>query len=63
MRHNERHMAAHEVCRQCGEPIVSTFRPAVLDCDILALNIAGFLQAFAERGHEVRIGSGDPLWR
>src|SRR5262249_15591648 len=57
LRHNERHMAAHEFCRQRGKPIVVTLRPAVFDRDVLAFDVAGFLQTLAECGNEVRIRS------
>ena len=55
MRHNEGHMAAHEFCRQCGKPIVATLRPAVFDRDVLAFDVAGFLQTLAVCANEVRI--------
>jgi len=58
LRHNERHMAAYEFCRQCGKAIVVTLRPAVFDRDVLAFDVAGFLQTLAERANEVRIRSG-----
>src|SRR5262249_39269597 len=58
LRHNERHMAAHEFCRQCGKPIVVTLRPAVLDRDVLAFDVAGFLQTLSECANKVRIRSG-----
>ena len=34
------------------QPIILAFRPAVFDRHVLALDIAGFLQALAERGHK-----------
>src|SRR5262245_35100436 len=51
-------MAAHEFCRQCGKPIIVTLRPAVVDRDVLAFDVAGFLQTLAECANEVRIRSG-----
>src|SRR5262245_474601 len=34
------------------------FRPAVFDCDILPLDIAGFLETFTEGGHQERVSPG-----
>src|SRR5262249_4594737 len=53
-----RHMPAHEFCRQCGKPIVVTLRPAVFDRNVLAFDVAGFFQTLAECAKEVRIRSG-----
>src|SRR6516162_9257734 len=58
LRHDECHMTAHEVCRQCGKPVVIAFCPAVFDRDILALGGAGFLQTFVERRYEMCIRTG-----
>ena len=44
-------VAADEVGGQCGQPIVVAIRPAVLDRQILSLDIAGFVQSLVERGH------------
>src|SRR5262249_22972861 len=51
-------MTAHEVCRQCGKPIVTAFGPAIFDRDILALDGAGFRQALVERRYEMCIRTG-----
>src|SRR6516162_8676263 len=51
-------MTAYEVCRQCGKPIVMTFRPAIFDRDILAFDGAGFLQALVECRYEMCIRTG-----
>src|SRR5262249_59725651 len=40
--------------------IVLTFQPVVLDCHVLAFNGAGFVEAFAERGHIARVDFGRP---
>src|SRR5262249_16364318 len=58
LRYQERDMAAHEVCRQCGKPIVTAFRPAIFDRDIRALDGAGFLQTLLERRYEMCIRTG-----
>src|SRR5262249_42201520 len=58
LRHNEGHMAAHEFCRQCGKPIIATLCPAVFNREVLAFDVAGFLQTLPECGNEVRIRSG-----
>ena len=47
------HLAADQLGRQRRQPIVLTFRPAIFDRDILALDITGFAQTLAERGNEV----------
>ena len=49
------HLTTNQVGRQCRQSIVLTFRPAILDGRVLALDIAGLLQALAERGHVRRI--------
>ena len=45
-------LAADEVGGQCGQPIIVALRPAVFDRHVLALDIAGFAQPLAERGHK-----------
>ena len=48
----------------CRQTIVLILRPAIFDRHILALDIAGFLQALTECGHlGCKAGSGDPLLR
>src|SRR5262245_35866034 len=42
-------LIAHQIGRQRRQSVVVTFGPAVLDQHVLALNIAGFLQASADR--------------
>src|SRR5215470_5056299 len=34
------------------EPIILVIGPAIFDCEVLALDVAGFGQAFAERGYQ-----------
>ena len=50
--HDHVDLAADEVGGQCGQPIIATLRPAVFDRHILSLDIAGFAQSLAERGHK-----------
>jgi hypothetical protein len=57
-RHYDGNAAVDQLGRQGGKPIVATLRPAEFDRDVLALDVAGFLQTLAEDSHEVRIGSG-----
>src|SRR5262249_10491485 len=51
-------MTVHEVCGQCGKSIVTAFRPAIFDRDILALDGTGFLQTLVERRYEMCIRTG-----
>ena len=48
-------LTADQIGRQRRQPVVLTLRPAVFDRDVLALDEAGFLQALAERRHDVRV--------
>src|SRR4029077_18360968 len=48
------HRPAKHIGHPRWQPIELIVGPAVFDCDILALYEARFLQALAERGHEVR---------
>ena len=50
-RHDHIDLAADEVGGQGGQPIIATLRPAVFDRHVLSLDIAGFAQSLAERGH------------
>ena len=50
--HDHVDLAADEVGGQCGQPIIAALRPAVFDRHILSLDIAGFAQSLAERGHK-----------
>ena len=53
-------LAADEIGRQCGQPIIVAFRQAVFDRHVLSLDIAGFAQSLAERGHQSRARRGGP---
>ena len=50
------HRPANQFSHQSRQSIRAIFRRAKFDRDVLALDEAGFLQALAERGHEVRCG-------
>jgi hypothetical protein len=47
-RYDHGYAAADEFGCKRRQPINLVLRPAVFDCDILALDIAGFLQALEE---------------
>ena len=49
-RNDHGHLAADQIGRHRRQPIVLTFRPAVFDRDVVALDIAGLVQTFAECG-------------
>src|SRR5215467_3983249 len=42
-------MAANQIGRQRRQSVQLTFRPAVLHCDVAALEIAGFVEASPDR--------------
>jgi hypothetical protein len=44
-------LTANQIGRQGRQSIELTFGPAIFDRDISALNVAGFLETIAERGH------------
>jgi hypothetical protein len=60
IRGNHGDLSANEISRQCGQPIVVILREAVFDHEILALDIASFFQALAERGQKVWVVAGRP---
>ena len=43
------HVTADQVGHECRQAIVLTLQPVVLDRHVLALDVAGFVEAFAER--------------
>jgi hypothetical protein len=45
------HLTTNQLSRHCWQPVVLPVRPAVFDRHILALDIAGFLQALTEGRH------------
>src|SRR5262245_31268269 len=52
------HLTAHQVSRQRRQSIIVAVRPAIFDCDIAALDVAAFTQAFAEGSNKGRVASG-----
>src|SRR5262245_47799876 len=52
-------LVLNQLGRQRRQSVILVFRPAVLDCHVLTLDVAGLLQALAERGHH----GGVPLRR
>jgi hypothetical protein len=54
-RGNRGHLTADQLGRQCRQPTGFILRPAVLDRDILALDITDFLEALAECRHHVPV--------
>ena len=60
-RGDDGHTTADQVSHQRRQAIVLALQPVVLDRHVLALDVAGFAKAFAERGHIVRAeASADP---
>jgi hypothetical protein len=53
-------MSADQIGHQRRYAIVLALQPVVLDHHILAFDVAGFVEAFAERGHIARVGIGRP---
>src|SRR6516162_10502911 len=50
MRSDHRHLTAYQIGCEVGQYVVLVLRPAILDYNILALDIAGFAYALAECG-------------
>ena len=62
------HLATNQIGRQRWQPIVLALRPAIFDRHVLALDIAGFVQALAERAQTIcvqvrRIAAEKPYHR
>src|SRR5436305_14614566 len=51
-RKDDRHLTPDKIGRQTGQSIVVTLRPPKLDRDVLALDVAGFVQTLAERSNK-----------
>src|SRR5262249_20704911 len=51
---NHSNLATNQVGRQRRQLVVLTLCPAIFDRHVLALDIASFFQALAERAHKVR---------
>src|SRR5262245_4910002 len=50
MRSNHRHLTAYQIGCEVGQYVLLVLRPAILDHDILALDVAGFANALPECG-------------
>src|SRR5262245_12911373 len=57
MRSDHRHLTAYQIGCEVGQYIVLVLRPAILDHDILALDVAGFANALPECGQIARARS------
>ena len=57
---DHRDLAADQIGHQGWQVIVLALQPVVLDRHVLAFNVAGFVEAFAERGCIARIAIGRP---
>ena len=55
------HLSADQIGHQRRQAIVLALQPVVLDRHVLAFDVAGFVEAFAERGHKARGGIGRPV--
>jgi hypothetical protein len=51
-------LSADQIGHQYRQMIVLAFQPVVLDRHVLAFDITGFVEAFAERSHLARYGIG-----
>ena len=49
------HLTTNQLSRHRRHSVVLPLRPAIFDRHVLALDIAGFLQALTERGHHGRV--------
>src|SRR6516165_2009899 len=54
------YVPADEVSHECRQAIVSALQPVVLDHHVLALDVAGFVEGFAERSRIAPRGLGRP---
>src|SRR5499427_2494969 len=50
VRSDHRHLTAYQIGCEVGQSVVLVLRPAILDHDILALDVAGFANALPECG-------------
>ena len=57
---DHRHAAAHQFGHDCREALVLALHPVVLDGHVLALDVAGFAEAHAERRGVARRVLGRP---
>ena len=47
------HVTTNQIGGKLRQSIVFSFRPAIVDCDVLAFDVASFLQPLAECGREM----------
>jgi hypothetical protein len=52
------HLSADQIGHQCRQAIVLPLHPVVLDRYVLAFDVAGLVEAFAERAQIARGGIG-----
>jgi hypothetical protein len=50
MRSDHRYLSAYQIGYEVGQSVVLVLRPAILDHDILALDVTGFANALPECG-------------
>jgi len=55
------HLSANQIGHQRRQAIVLALQPVVLDRYILAFDVAGFVEAFAERRRKAHRGFGRPV--
>src|SRR5262249_20445013 len=55
------HLSANQIGHQRRQAIVVALQPVVLDCHVLALDGAGFVESFTECGDIARVGIGRPV--
>ena len=60
---NHSDLATNQIDRHCGQSIILALCPAIFDHDVLAVDVARFVQALAKRGHVVAYAPGDALLR
>jgi hypothetical protein len=60
LRSNYCYLTADEIGRQCRQPIILAFGPAVFDSDVLALDMSGVGQTLPERRDNRRIVAKRP---
>ena len=60
-RGDDGHLSVNQIGHQRRQAIVLALQPMVLDRHVLAFDVAGFVEAFAERGRKARRGIGRPV--
>ena len=59
LRDDDVDLQANQLCREVGEPLVLPFGPALLDGDVLPLDVAEVVQTLPECLHEVGVPAGE----